>query len=89
MPKIEPKEIFLDQPHPSFSDLELKLVQNYHFSYRKDAAQLKAKAKTTAVKNSFDYYLFVDEIKDPEKSRPGQVGSIHYYNRKKNNQYIN
>ena len=77
----------LDEGYVKLSSLELKLIQPYHLGGASTITpQLLEKAKETAQRNDFDFYMFVGSIKDEDFSRPGLLGNVHYYNKKPNGQ---
>lgn len=80
--KKEPKQLHLTS-EIDFSELELKLVQPCNLGFAQRATrQILEKAREIAKINGFDYYMFVESIRDENFSRPGLLGNIHYYNQK-------
>ena len=80
--KKEPKQLNFHNLELNLNDLELKLVQPCNLGIAQQATrQIMERARETAKKNGFDYYMFVEHIKDDRSSRPGLLGNIHYYNK--------
>ncbi|MDP3698556.1 MAG: hypothetical protein Q8R47_03135 [Nanoarchaeota archaeon] len=82
-PKKEPKQLNFHNPNIDFKGLELKLVQPCNLGSAQQATpQHMERARETAKRNGFDYYMFVEQIRDDYHSRPEVKGNIHYYNKK-------
>lgn len=82
--KKEPILLDFDNPPVDFNELELKLIQPCHLAsgLRQITPQIQERAREIAKRNRFDYYMFVESIRDDDYSRPGFLGNIHYYNKK-------
>ena len=80
----EPKQLSFHNPQIDLNELELKLIQPCHLSYGllQITPQIQERAREIAKRNRFDYYMFVESIRDDDHSRPGFLGSIHYYSKK-------
>lgn len=84
--KKEPQQLDFNNPQVDFNELELKLVQPFNLdglgNDRKTTPLIMERARETAKRNGFDYYMFVDRLVDEQHSRPFFLGNIHYYNKK-------
>src|SRR3989344_510269 len=82
--KKEPKQLDFNKPEVDLNELELKLIQPCYLASNLQQAtpQILERAREIAKRNRFDYYMFVESIRDDHYSRPGFLGSIHYYSKK-------